>query len=340
MSLDNVDGSLHTHGNDRRWERISVPRFLALGLSANVTLDVLIYPAEVLKTRLQVDRSPLASLGTIGYARHIYAKEGIKAFYRGFWWQGLGGFPSLAIYYLSYNVMKDKLTTHLQLESDKAKSVAYMASGIMADVFAILSWVPVDVVMQRLQIQTPERQIYKDGFDAIRQIVRTEGIRGLYRGTGAAMLTYAPASGVWWVAYENAKLQLAPFFAKEYDIHESSQATSDGTEIIKVQTMEKNSMLHMSCGMAAGFLSAIVSNPFDVCKTRLQTQHASNLMDGRLGGVIYKNTFAALSHIVRTEGFRALFRGFWPRALFAAPASAGSSLLYEKILNMSMQDSA
>lgn len=45
----------------------------------------------------------------------------------------------------------------------------------------------------------------KGPFDAIRKVMKTEGLRGLYRGFGLTVLTQPPASALWWGAYGAAQ---------------------------------------------------------------------------------------------------------------------------------------
>jgi hypothetical protein len=66
--------------------------------------------------------------------------------------------------------------------------------------------VPVDVVQQRLQIQGPYKPAaYRGAVHAVRRIYGEEGLRGLYRGTGATVLGYVPAAAIWWSVYEVCK---------------------------------------------------------------------------------------------------------------------------------------
>ena len=46
---------------------------------------------------------------------------------------------------------------------------------------------------------------YSGGLDVVRQVLRTDGIRGLYRGFGLSAITYAPASAVWWASYGSSQ---------------------------------------------------------------------------------------------------------------------------------------
>jgi solute carrier family 25 protein 44 len=51
----------------------------------------------------------------------------------------------------------------------------------------------------------PGMATYRGPFDVINKVVRTEGIRGLYRGFGITMLTQSPASALWWSAHGGAQ---------------------------------------------------------------------------------------------------------------------------------------
>lgn len=47
---------------------------------------------------------------------------------------------------------------------------------------------------------------YKSDRDAIRQTIKSEGIRGLYRGYGATVFSFGPFSGLYFMFYEKIKL--------------------------------------------------------------------------------------------------------------------------------------
>ena len=78
-------------------------------------------------------------------------------------------------------------------------------------------FVPVDVVKERLQVQiqiplgaeshTPKNPIgglpmYKGSLDALIQICRQEGLKGIYKGYAATLLTYGPFSALYFFLYE------------------------------------------------------------------------------------------------------------------------------------------
>lgn len=69
-------------------------------------------------------------------------------------------------------------------------------------------FVPVDVVKERLQIQSPTTTMttttpfYKSSYDAISTIAREEGFRGIYRGYAATLLSFGPFSALYFTFYE------------------------------------------------------------------------------------------------------------------------------------------
>lgn len=101
---------------------------------------------------------------------------------------------------------------------------------------------PLDVVKQRLQLG-----FYKGVFDCLHKIVKYEGIRALFVSFPTTLLMNIPYGGVMVAANESLKTVLNP-------------------------SGERNIPAFFVSGAAAGGLAALVTNPLDVAKTRLQTQ--------------------------------------------------------------------
>lgn len=61
-------------------------------------------------------------------------------------------------------------------------------------------------VSQRLMVQGYSGHAsYNGGLDVARKILKSEGIRGLYRGFSLSVLTYSPSSAVWWASYGSSQ---------------------------------------------------------------------------------------------------------------------------------------
>ena len=75
-----------------------------------------------------------------------------------------------------------------------------------AEAVACILFVPVDVIKERRQVQsTLKAYEYKSDFDAIKQISRTEGVRGLYKAYAATVLSFGPFSALYFMFFEHAK---------------------------------------------------------------------------------------------------------------------------------------
>jgi solute carrier family 25 (mitochondrial aspartate/glutamate transporter), member 12/13 len=105
---------------------------------------------------------------------------------------------------------------------------------------------------------------------------KAEGLRGLFGNVPIALLRDAPFSLIYFTAYEVFKN-----FQKRHT------------------TIPHGFWSHMACGGAAGAIAATVTIPFDVVKTRLQTQNT-------LGEKKYHGIAHAFRTIVREEGAKAL----------------------------------
>lgn len=67
-------------------------------------------------------------------------------------------------------------------------------------------FVPVDVVKERLQVQSNRLEsTYKGSIDAFRTIVKQEGARGLYKGYTATLFSYGPFSAMYFLLYEEVR---------------------------------------------------------------------------------------------------------------------------------------
>jgi len=74
---------------------------------------------------------------------------------------------------------------------------------MFAETIACMMFVPIDVIKERRQVQSDLKTFnYKSDLDAIKQIAKVEGVRGMYKAYGATVLSFGPFSALYFMFYE------------------------------------------------------------------------------------------------------------------------------------------
>jgi hypothetical protein len=175
------------------------------------------------------------------------------------------------------------------------KIVAGFVSGGVGSALAN----PTDLVKIRFQARRPDQPaIYKHTFDAFAQILRTEGIKGLYKGVGPTTLRAAVLTGAQLSSYDHTKVILK-----------------------RLNILPDGPFIHFLASFVAGLVTTTATSPVDVIKTRVM-----NATHGEYTGPV-----DCLLKLLRTEGPRALFRGWVPNYLRLGPHFIISLPLYEQL---------
>ena len=284
---------------------------LNLGLLAAMTTiytiaeGVVTYPYDLVKTRQQVMQhgSAASEMSTGAQLLQLQREGGVRALYRGFGWSLLGGIPSEVVYYVGYTQVKQALL--LTPTGQANPSAVFVLAATAADMGSVVLSVPADVVSQRLQVQsTREAATRQGGMQIARQILRHEGVGGLWRGAGVSLACYLPHSAVWWCTHEKAKVAL-------------ERRLRCGPE--------HAGMLGLS-GALAGVAASAVTNPIDVIKTRVQCFETPQSLR------------QTLHDVLQEAGWRGLYSGFMPRLLAAVPRSVCTVLAYERAIAFCRRD--
>ncbi|KAJ1778315.1 hypothetical protein LPJ62_006416, partial [Coemansia sp. RSA 2167] len=198
-------------------------RRLTAGAGAGIASVAATYPLDIVRTRISVQTAhALANIndlpkdargrpiiprmpGIFETFVKIYKSEGgLRATYRGFGATLAGVAPYIALNFQCYEVLRKLFTP----EGESAPSGARkLACGALAGCCAQTITYPFDVLRRRMQVTSMSGISYRysSTFDAIRQMVKSEGILGLYRGLVPNYLKVAPAIGVSFWSYELAK---------------------------------------------------------------------------------------------------------------------------------------
>ena len=276
------------------------------------------HPLDTLKSKLQYDNGSSFS-GTLDALYKTYASDGIRGFYRGLGVAIIGGAPGVCLYLSSYDTCKDLLIKNSYFMAANP-FVSYLCSGMIAEACSCLVFVPVDVIKERLQVKirisssfAPSNKetapMYRGSYDAMRQIFRHEGLKGLYKGYGVTLLAYGPFSAIYFLSYEYLKKAVV-------DRRSSSSDPSFGEALL--------------CSAAAGAFASFTTNPLDLVKLRMQV-HRGQLKGQQvtLDERRYQNMLSSFRTILSEEGYTGFFRGSTARILFHIPNVAITMSGYE-----------
>ncbi|KAF3452068.1 hypothetical protein FNV43_RR08164 [Rhamnella rubrinervis] len=320
------------------WEMLDKSKFFLLGAALFSGVSATLYPFVLLKTRQQVAQSQLSCIRT---AFSIVRHEGVKALYRGFGTSLMGTIPARALYMAALEITKSNVgtaTVRLGFPEPTAAAIANAAAGLSAAMAAQLVWTPVDVVSQRLMVQggrnskLPSASTckYANGIDAFRKILHTDGPRGLYRGFGISILTYAPSNALWWASYSVAQRLvwggIGCHLCKKDD-----EVNENGVNTFRPDTKTVMAVQGVSAAMAGGF-SALITMPLDTIKTRLQVLDGD---ENRCRGPTIGQT---VRNLVKEGGWMACYRGLGPRWASMSMSATTMITTYEFLKRLSTKN--
>eukprot|EP01062_Namystynia_karyoxenos_P056090 TRINITY_DN47046_c0_g1_i1.p2 TRINITY_DN47046_c0_g1~~TRINITY_DN47046_c0_g1_i1.p2 ORF type:complete len:336 (+),score=92.88 TRINITY_DN47046_c0_g1_i1:79-1008(+) len=240
--------------------------------------------------------------------------EGLRGLYRGIGISAVGATPAMCLYLSSYEGFKH-LMAPIGLQS---RFLTDFVAGFGAEAVSCCLWVPIDVVKERLQVQTPDvKGRYRNSLDGLRTVSQQEGFRGLYRGYFSTLGSFGPYSAFYFLFYEQFKT---------IALERSGRDSSGITRQVSFQD-------GMMCAAAASGLAAAVTNPLDMVKLRLQVQRTRTAAgtESTQFSYKYRGMLHGLGEIIRTEGPLALWKGCLARVLFAGPNAAITMALFEQL---------
>ncbi|XP_026670692.1 mitochondrial folate transporter/carrier isoform X3 [Ceratina calcarata] len=187
----------------------------------------------------------------------------------------------------------------------------HFVAGISGGVVSTLMLHPLDLIKTRFAVNDGHSQTrpqYLSLKSAVVQIVRTEGLKGLYRGVTPNVLGSGGAWGCYFFFYNTIKTWIQGGNSKK----------------------PLGASMHMFAAADAGILTLVITNPLWVVKTRLCLQY---MEDKNLPETLRYNGMAdAIRKIYRTEGVRGLYRGFVP-GIFGVSHGAIQFMVYEDLKN-------
>ena len=155
---------------------------------AGLTVDIILFPVDTIKTRLQ---SPQGFRQAGGF-RSIYSGLGIVS---------AGSVPSAALFFLTYEHSNLVLGAH-----NWSALSCNMFAACAGEFVACLIRVPVEVVKQRAQVQGGK----SSSFSVIKTVFKSDGLRGFYRGFSATIFREIPFALIQYPLWERLRKGFSP----------------------------------------------------------------------------------------------------------------------------------
>ena len=137
-------------GNDNR-DLFIYERFMA-GSFAGAFSQTVIYPLEVLKTRLAL-RKTGEFAGILDCAKKIFRADGFKVFYRGYWPNLFGIIPYAGIDLAVYETLKKTFLERYAKEGEAPNALLLLSCGTFSSCCGQLAAYPLALVRTKLQSQ-------------------------------------------------------------------------------------------------------------------------------------------------------------------------------------------
>ncbi|KAF3340251.1 putative mitochondrial adenine nucleotide transporter BTL3 isoform X1 [Carex littledalei] len=254
---------------------IYVHRHAVAGALAGTMVSLCLHPVDTVKTIIQ-------SRGTGGYSfyrvlRQTLTERGLLGLYRGIASNIALSAPISAIYTFTYESVKGNL---LPIFPKEYQSVTHCIAGGCSSVATSFVFTPSERIKQQMQVGTQ----YQNCWNALVGCIEKGGVATLYAGWRAVLCRNIPHSIIKFYTYERLKRFLL-------------EDTPDST---------LSSWQTLACGGMAGATAALFTTPFDVVKTRIQTQAPGTATK-------YNGVHQALNKIMKNEGVPGLYRGLTPR---------------------------
>ena len=225
--------------------------------------------------------------------------EGAPALYKGLGAHLSASLPGNGLFYVAFEAARATAAVHM------SSGLASTVAGIAGCLASLMIYTPMEVVKQRAMVTRGSGSV-----KVLRDLLRTEGPAGLYRGLGAGALTWAPYFSLYFFAFDLLTGRLCGVPAGE----------------------QPPFMTALGCGLLAGIGASALTNPFDVVKTRIQVGNAGlGAMRTASEATVGDGALSIMRSIAAKEGAAGFTRGLLPRVMLLAPLSSLTISFYSAV---------
>ncbi|OXC63570.1 hypothetical protein AYX13_06660 [Cryptococcus neoformans] len=203
----------------------------------------------------------------------------------------------------------------------------HLLSGALSGLSSAVALQPLDLLKTRLQQSQGDigskRQRLRG---VVNQVIKDDGISGLWRGTIPTLVRNVPGVAVYFYSLSAIRNRLSaiPYFSITVPVSENRISTSSGQ--MKREAGSRSAIVKLSSGgnLLAGAVGrtsvGFVLSPITVIKARFESNRYSN----------YHSILGALSSLYRTQGVKGFYQGFTATAVRDAPYAGLYLVFYEK----------
>ncbi|KAM0265641.1 hypothetical protein ACHAQJ_000075 [Trichoderma viride] len=277
----------------------------AAGAIAGVSEILVMYPLDVVKTRVQLQTGKGASAeynGMLDCFQKIIKNEGFSRLYRGISAPILMEAPKRATKFAA-NDEWGKVYRKM-FGVDKMNQSLSVLTGATAGATESFVVVPFELVKIRLQDKASAGK-YNGMVDCVIKTVKNEGPLTLYQGLESTMWRHI----LWNAGYFGCIFQVRQLLPKA-----QSSRGQMGNDLLS--------------GAIGGTVGTIVNTPLDVVKSRIQN---TPKVPGQIPK--YNWAFPSVMTVFREEGFSALYKGFLPKVLRLGPGGGILLVVFTTVMD-------
>ncbi|KAH6972535.1 mitochondrial carrier domain-containing protein, partial [Ilyonectria sp. MPI-CAGE-AT-0026] len=257
------------------------------------------YPTEYIKTRKQLLSTPVSTIRLLTTA---VRESGPGILYTGASAFCVSNAVKSGVRFLTFDAVRDRLPRNP--ETGRPTKVSNMVAGVAAGVAESITVVtPGENIKTKIVEDRAGARQYKSTSHAIRTIVNTGGVRGLFRG--ALPVTMKQGS--------NALVRFTCYNSFLDTIHPVMKQV--GYEMLAPAL----------AGAMAGVVTVYATMPFDVVKTKMQRLATPGSQRG---------TWQCFVMTVQESGLVGLWKGTTPRLARLSVSGALSFSIYQEVVEM------
>ncbi|SPN99017.1 probable mitochondrial oxodicarboxylate carrier [Cephalotrichum gorgonifer] len=264
----------------------------AAGAIAGVSEILVMYPLDVVKTRVQLQTGAAtgadAYTGMVDCFSKIIRNEGFSRLYRGIAAPILMEAPKRATKFAA-NDEWGKIYRNM-FGVDKMSQPLSILTGASAGATESFVVVPFELIKIRLQDKASAGK-YTGMIDCVRKTIKHEGPLALYNGLESTLWRHI----TWNAGYFGCIFQVRQLLPKANT--KSDQLRND-----------------LVSGTVGGTVGTMLNTPMDVVKSRIQN---TTVVPGQARK--YNWAWPALATVAKEEGVSALYKGFIPKVLRLGP---------------------